>query len=357
MSDAVEPGAARRIWVVTDGRAGNEVPATSLAEALAARRRPRPTGIEIKRIVLRRIAALAPAPVWPLFAAMRDDAGGWPFSALTDGGAALAPPWPDLVIGAGRRSAPIVAELRRRSRGAVCAVQILDPKLAPRRFDLVIAPAHDQLVGENVLSLPAALGRGPDQGAARDAGAAAPEGPGDPRLAALARPLIGALIGGPSRAASLERGDIATLGEALLSLGREGCGIAVVGSRRTPDWALAALRERLGQAGAFVWAGEGDNPYRALLSDADALVVTADSVNMTSEAAATGKRVYVAPVSRLAPKLARFQAAMTEGGHVRPLARLLGPGALARERDWRPTPLDTLSAAVERVAPLLDPAP
>ena len=40
-----------------------------------------------------------------------------------------------------------------------------------------------------------------------------------------------------------------------------------------------------------VWDGTGDNPYFAYLALADALLVTADSVSMVSEAAATGKPV------------------------------------------------------------------
>ena len=44
----------------------------------------------------------------------------------------------------------------------------------------------------------------------------------------------------------------------------------------------------------YLWDGEGENPYFGLLGLADFLVVTCDSVNMVSEAASTGKPVYVA---------------------------------------------------------------
>ena len=46
-----------------------------------------------------------------------------------------------------------------------------------------------------------------------------------------------------------------------------------------------------------LWDGTGDNPYFAFLALADAIVVTEDSVNMVTEAAGTGKPVYVQELS------------------------------------------------------------
>ena len=133
-----------------------------------------------------------------------------------------------------------------------------------------------------------------------------------------------------------------------------GAGLAVLGSRRTPDWAQAMLADGLPKASAFLWDGAEPNPYRALLAAADAFIVTADSVNMVSEAAATGRPVHVAPVARLADKLGRFHAAMAAGGHMRPLADFDPTGDPRAPGAWRPEPLDTLSQAVARAAPLLE---
>jgi hypothetical protein len=233
--------------------------------------------------------------------------------------------------------------MRRRAAGRLKAVQILDPKMGAGRFDLVIAPAHDRLSGPTVLTLPAALGRAP-----------VAEGHVDPRIEALPRPLLGVLIGGPSRAAAMKPADIEALATVLARAAAAGAGVAVLGSRRTPDWAPALFAARLPAATTFLWDGGEPNPYLALLAAADALIVTADSVNMASEAASTGRPVHIAPVARLADKLERFHAAMAAGDHARPLAAF-DPTADPRSPDaWRPAPLDTLSQAVARALPLLD---
>ena len=70
---------------------------------------------------------------------------------------------------------------------------------------------------------------------------------------------------------------------------QRGCGVALTPSRRTEPAAAAALRAAVASVGGYAWDGTGDNPYIGLLACADAIVVTEDSVSMTSEALSTGK--------------------------------------------------------------------
>ncbi len=67
-----------------------------------------------------------------------------------------------------------------------------------------------------------------------------------------------------------------------------------------------------------MWDGTGDNPYFAFLALADAIVVTEDSVNMVTEAAGTGKPVYVQSLPGRSTRLARFHRLMQERGATRP---------------------------------------
>ena len=67
-------------------------------------------------------------------------------------------------------------------------------------------------------------------------------------------------------------------------------------------------------------AASGDNPYYAYLAVADALLVTADSVSMVSEAAATGKPVHIIDLGGGDAKFARFHETMREAGITRPFA-------------------------------------
>jgi hypothetical protein len=67
-----------------------------------------------------------------------------------------------------------------------------------------------------------------------------------------------------------------------------------------------------------VWDGTGDNPYFAFLALSDAIVATEDSINMVTEAAGTGKPVYVQRLKGNSRRLARFHELMQERGATRP---------------------------------------
>src|SRR5690606_29760798 len=70
----------------------------------------------------------------------------------------------------------------------------------------------------------------------------------------------------------------------------------------------------------FVWCGQGDNPYLAVLSQATHLVATCDSVSMISEAAATTKPLYVAALDerRRARRFRMFHDSFQNAGITRP---------------------------------------
>ena len=83
--------------------------------------------------------------------------------------------------------------------------------------------------------------------------------------------------------------------------------------------------------------GNGANPYYAYLAIADAVLVTADSVSMISEAAATGKPVHVIGLDGGDAKFARFHAMMREAGITRPFA--------GRIESWSYSPPDDTARA------------
>ena len=87
-------------WVLTTGEAGMRSQALGLAEAVGL-------PIEEKRIVVRRPWAWLPGGLLPM-----------PLSALDPSGDLLAPPWPRLVVGCGRRSIGIALAVKRAVAGA-----------------------------------------------------------------------------------------------------------------------------------------------------------------------------------------------------------------------------------------------
>lgn len=285
-------------WAISDGAAGNERQARALAEMLDAA--PRVVRIDVRQPW----DAFAPRLTFASSSAIRDESGR-----------ALAPPWPALAIGCGRRAALATRMLRRWSQGATFTVQILDPRIDPRAFDLVIAPSHDRIRGDNVIQSIGALNpvdaRWLADGRHRFA-----------HLANLATPRTTVLIGATNRAQRLDDRYFDALLDRLAASHAIDAGSFLVSvSRRTPTNAIARLRSAFARFPGTFWAGsdDGENPYAGFLGWADRIVVTPDSVNMISEACATGKPVATFAPRPIEGKLAAFHRELRASGHLRDL--------------------------------------
>jgi hypothetical protein len=137
------------------------------------------------------------------------------------------------------------------------------------------------------------------------------------RLGQLPAPRIGVLLGGPRRGVPLDATQAQVLADGLKArLQRTGGSVLLLASRRTPDALYASVHAALDGVPGVRWhdAGDGPNPYPGVLGWSDRLVVTPDSVNMLSEAAATGMPVHTLATDMLPGKLARFHAALRERG-------------------------------------------
>lgn len=284
-------------WVVTDGKAGMESQCLGLAEALGV------TPI-VKRVELR-------TPWRQLAPYLRLGLS----HAYPKSGDVIAPPWPDILIATGRHSVPASLYVHRESRRAgtpALTIQIQNPVIAPSHFDLVVTPLHDRLSGPNVISTIGALHRVTPERLAADAAAFAP------LVSHLPRPYVGVLIGGPNAAFRFGPEDLRAFACALRDLARsEHVSLLVTPSRRTGDANVAILRNMLADVPAFVWDGAGANPYYGILGLADQLIVTCDSVNMISEACASGRPVQIYNLPGGSRKFAYFKRLLRERGLAR----------------------------------------
>jgi mitochondrial fission protein ELM1 len=307
------------VWALHDGKAGMASQAVGLAEA---------TGFAVveKPLAIRFPWSSLPPQLWlsPLSAA-----------------SGLEPPWPDLVVGCGRNAARPALAIKQASGGRTSAVQVQDPGVGRGRFDLMVVPAHDRLRGPRILVTLGAVHR--VTAARLDA-----ERARFSVLATLPRPILSVLLGGSNRAYCLDLKRLAEIADAIAGILRETGGTALVTpSRRTSEAGIALLRDRLAGLSAQVWDGSGANPYLAYLSYADALLVTADSVSMVSEAAATGKPVHILELPGGDAKFARFHHAMRAAGIARPFA--------GRIESWSyPVPDDTVRAGTALRALVLE---
>jgi mitochondrial fission protein ELM1 len=292
-----------------------------LAEAL---------GLEpvVKRIVLR-------AP-WRLLSPYLRLGLGWAFD---DSAHALAPPWPDLLIASGRQSVPASLHVREQSQRAgkrTFTIQIQNPVIDAGNFDLVVAPMHDELTGLNVVSTIGALHRVTKERLAGEAASVSP------RVAQLPRPYIGVMIGGANASYRLGAREMETMAERLCTLAaRMKASLLITPSRRTGEENVSTLRSALSDVPAFLWNGGGDNPYYGILGLSDCLIVTADSVNMISEACASGRPVYIYDLPGGSPKSSRFLRTIEERGLARKFEIPLVP--------YSAQPLDEMAAVVAEV--------
>lgn len=280
--------------------------------------------------VVKRVAPRFPWTVLPPQLWLR------PFSAPGPAGDALAPPWPELLIATGRQTVALSIAIRRAAQGGTFTVQIQDPRVDVRRFDVVVAPAHDGLAGENVVTTTGALHRVTAARLAREADRF------HLRLRYLPRPRIAVLIGGTNRHYRMSRAAAERLADGLARLATvHKAGLMITPSRRTGMRNQALISGKLAGLRVEIWDGSGENPYFGYLGLADAVVVTGDSINMVSEACATGKPVFVFALDGGSDKFRRFHATLEEMGITRPFT-----GELPQ---WRYDPLDDTGRVAEDV--------
>jgi mitochondrial fission protein ELM1 len=315
-------------WIVTDGAAGNERQARALAQAMQIQAQTLRTGLR--------------GP-WAWFAPRL--AAGLRIGVEADLRRRLHEPWPALAIGCGRDGAALTRWLRTASGGKTFVVQILDPRIDPKHFDLVVAPRHDALEGANVIQSLGALNPVDDGWLA--------EGLAHfPMLAQLPQPRTAVLIGGPRRGLDMDGAWFESfLAHVNALAARDGGSLLVSTSRRTPNAWRRISRERLRADCVHFWNGpeDGDNPYHGYLAAADRIVVTPDSVNMLSESCATGKPAFSLLPDSARGKLPGLHAELRAQGWLRPLDADVDMPGLPQ-----PPPLRELAAIASKVWHVLE---
>ncbi|MDK9722283.1 MAG: mitochondrial fission ELM1 family protein [Rhodospirillales bacterium] len=286
------------VWVLADTAAGHANQALGVAEALGQ-------VFEVKPVVYTHFAGL-PNLI----------RGASRIGVATETRRQLQPPWPRLVIAAGRRTAPLARWIKRRSAGQTKIVQIMHPGPGALQFDLIALPLHDAHADApnqiRITGAPHRLTQEKLEAAARD---------WQPLLAHLPRPYLAVLVGGATHKRSFDDATAARLGDEVEALRqRSGGSLLVTGSRRTPHHAWAALTARLSPPNALFDGHGTDNPYLGYLALADAIVVTGDSVSMACEACFSGAPVHIfAPPGFVGAKHARLHKDLYEKAYACPL--------------------------------------
>lgn len=285
-----------RCWILSDGKIGDEVQCIGVAERL---------GLAPD---LRRIAPRKP------FTWLMPWYGTDPRETPGRRGGPLEAPFPDIAIASGRRTVTYLRKLKAASGGRTFTVFLKDPRTGAKAADFLWVPEHDRLRGPNVLATLTSPHRISPERLAQAAVNAPHE------LGLAPQPRIALLIGGDSRHHRFTPADIEALAHGLRDLAGAGVFLMATASRRTPAPLVEHLRAIVQAADGFFWNGTGENPYLAMLALADAVVVTADSVNMVGEAVATGKPVLAFTPSGGNAKINRFLGELHRIGAVHPFA-------------------------------------
>jgi mitochondrial fission protein ELM1 len=203
---------------------------------------------------------------------------------------ALAPPWPDLVIGIGFRSAPISRWIAQQGGNRAINIRLGRPRTDLKPYDLVVTtPQYGLPPAPNVRELPLPLVKA-DERAIADAVVR-----WRPAWAALPKPWIAVLLGGPTQHMAFDDAVARSLARDLDTFAKRlGGSLLVSTSPRSPAGLKAWIETALSVPHFMLeFQAQADNPYPALLALGDAAVVTSDSASMIADAAAFDRPLFI----------------------------------------------------------------
>jgi mitochondrial fission protein ELM1 len=260
-------------WVLTGYKAGDNAQVLALADMLG-------WPYDVKRFRYRKTELLTNRLLGVTLAGIDKNASS-----------GLHPPWPELIITAGRRNEPVARWIRKQSGGKTRLVHVGRPWAPLRVFDLIVTtPQYFLPDRPNVLKNDLPL-HGVMNGRLNEAAAAWRQ-----KFVHLPRPYTAVLIGGDSGPFVFTREKGRRLGRLVNGMVLdEGGSLLVTDSARTPVQVFEAFRRELSvPAHVHRWSETAqDNPYFAYLALADRLVVTGESMSMLTEASFTCKPLFI----------------------------------------------------------------
>jgi mitochondrial fission protein ELM1 len=282
-----------RIWVLESPHSGDNTQLRALTEALGL-------PVEAKRFTFR-----------PLEWLPRILLGATLLSVDRAKSSALDPPYPDLIIAAGRRTEGVAFWVRRNLNPALRLVFVGMPWARLDQFDLVITTPQYRLP-----ALPNVLHNALPMHDVAPERLAASASLWQSALAGLPKPWIAVLVGGRSGPYVFGPEAARRLARAASDRARKlGGSLLVTTSARTPQAAAEKLFAALDAPfhGHRWQAGDKANPFHAYLALADEMIVTADSISMITEACATGKPTYLFDIEE-GPRSMRAEEALAKTG-------------------------------------------
>ena len=192
---------------------------------------------------------------------------------------------PDLLISCGRKSV-VPSIIIKKKNPEIFTIHIQNPKVNLKNFDVVVAPEHDNLNGGNVLSSKGAVHYITE----KEINNAKPYLENKIK----GQKIVSLILGGPNKYYKFNKDQLIKIFNLIKSkFVSKGYKIIVIPSMRTPEESIELAIKEMGTCG-YVVNKVDKQAYLSAYALADYVVVTCDSTSMISEAAASGKPIFVA---------------------------------------------------------------
>ena len=219
-----------------------------------------------------------------------------------------------VIISCGRKSVIPSIALKKRLGNQIFNIHIQNPKVSFKNFDLIVSPEHDNLKGENVINTIGAIHYLTKKEIMDNSQYLGIEK--DKR-----RELVAFIIGGPNKYYKYSEKQIHELFNKVKTMFTpDKFKIIVIPSYRTPENILKMAFNTF-NVDHHVVKTIDKKAYLSALAISNFIVVTCDSTSMISEAAMTGKPVYIAMMSSFKPtgRFKKFYSQLTDLGITREL--------------------------------------
>ena len=285
-------------WCLTDGSAGMISQVRGLAEALNV-------NYELKVVKLNFPWNKLPVNFLPLSNMM--------FKNLSDFN--LDSKVPDILISCGKRSIYASLFIKKKSIKSVFSIHIQNPRVNTNNFDIVVAPSHDNVIGDNVITTDLAINHITPKLLDKHA-----EKMKD-SFGSIQKPICTVFIGGKSRNYKFDQSNVIELAKTLDKvMNNNNVQMFIVFSRRTDEFIKDYLKKKYSKQN-IVWEGK-ENPYLALMHYSKYLICTSDSVSIISESVSAKKPVFIykLPTSKRNNRIESFISTLVKKNYVKILS-------------------------------------
>jgi len=196
----------------------------------------------------------------------------------------------DVIISCGRKSVIPSIYLKKTSNKKVFNIHIQDPKVNLTHFDFIVAPEHDGIEGQNVISTKGAIHYLTESEINENKDYL------NSFIKKDERKIWALIMGGPTKYYDYSTKNMKHIFTALYKLlKKHDFQLVVIPSMRTPINTIHYAKEFFGENHTIIMDVD-KKAYLSALAISENIVVTCDSSSMISEAALTGKPIYVASI-------------------------------------------------------------